>query len=83
MLWVIGQIIVALVGMAALTLGVVTIWYVVGFVRARRREPSIAPNGTLDAKEGGPMTKTGKLLLFWAVLVTTAVIFYFSMVRFL
>ena len=29
------------------------------------------------------MTKTGKSVLFWAVLVTTAVIFYFSMVRFL
>jgi hypothetical protein len=32
MLWVIGQIIIALVGMAALILGVVAIWYGFGFL---------------------------------------------------
>lgn len=32
MLWVIGQILIALFGMAALIVGVVTIWYVVGFL---------------------------------------------------
>lgn len=32
MLWVIGQVIIALVGMAALILGVVAIWYGFGYL---------------------------------------------------
>ena len=32
MLWVIGQILIALLGTTALLVGVVTIWYLVGFL---------------------------------------------------
>ncbi len=31
-MWVIGQILIAVLGMAALIVGVVTIWYAVGFL---------------------------------------------------